>query len=83
MAEAQLTIYTTPTCAYCKAEKEWLDENDIEYEEIDASDPENAKEMVEVSGQMGVPVSVVGEDSVVIGFQKDKLADLLGIELEE
>ncbi|MDY6778367.1 MAG: glutaredoxin domain-containing protein [Candidatus Nanohaloarchaea archaeon] len=81
---ADITIYTTPTCPYCKKTKEFFQEHDIDYEEFDvASDQEKAKEMIEKSGQRGVPVISVQEDDeeeIIIGFNKDKLSETLGIE---
>jgi glutaredoxin-like YruB-family protein len=72
-------IYTTPTCAYCHAAKEFFTEHGIQYAEHDVAADEQARvEMMQVSGQMGVPVIRVG-DEVVVGFNKNKLAALLGI----
>jgi len=78
-----VTIYTTPTCGYCKATKEFFKENNIEHKEIDvAGDQAKAREMIERSGQMGVPVIFVGEgdeQEMVVGFDKAKLSELLGV----
>jgi glutaredoxin 3 len=77
---AQVIIYTTPTCVYCKAAKEFFTENNVAYTEKDVVKDEQARDqMVQKSGQMGVPVIEVGDD-VVIGFDKLKLAELLGIQ---
>jgi glutaredoxin-like YruB-family protein len=80
----KVTIYTTPTCPYCQLTKQFFQDNNVEYTEIDvASNHEAAKEMIEKSGQMGVPVIVVekdGEENIVVGFNKPRLAELLGIE---
>ncbi|MDX1607825.1 MAG: Uxx-star family glutaredoxin-like (seleno)protein [Candidatus Spechtbacterales bacterium] len=73
----QVTIYTTPTCHYCHAAKEFFGENNVEYTEKDvAKDVEARNEMVEKSGQLGVPVIDVGGD-VIVGFNKEALQDLL------
>lgn len=82
---ATVTIYTTPTCPWCKKTKEFFDDHDVEYDEKDvAGDQDAAKEMVEKSGQRGVPVTVIDdeddEEAVVVGFEEDKLRDELGIE---
>lgn len=75
----EVTIYTTPTCGYCKMAKEFFEENSIEYQEHDvASDEEKRKEMIEKSGQMGVPVIAI-DDEYIIGFDKDRLSEALGI----
>ena len=74
---AKPVIYSTPSCVYCKMTKAFLEEKGIEFEEKDvASDEEARKEMLEISGQMGVPVTVIN-DSVVIGFDKGTLEMLL------
>jgi len=75
----KVTIYSTPTCAYCIMAKEWFKENNIEYEEFDISQNEvKRNELVEKTGQMGVPVIEVG-DETIIGFDKAKLSELLNI----
>ena len=75
----QVTIYTTPTCGYCKIAKEFFTANGVEYSEYNvATDLEKRKEMIEKSGQMGVPVIYVGDD-MTIGFDKTRLSSLLGI----
>lgn len=79
-----VTIYSTQTCAYCKATKEFLNEQSIEFTDIDVgNDQEKAREMIQKSGQMGVPVIVVGEgdeEQLIVGFDKAKLSEALGIE---
>ena len=75
----KVTMYSTPTCHYCNMAKEYFDANGIKYEAIDVSvDPEKRKEMMEKSGQLGVPVILIDEN-VVIGFNKPKLASFLGL----
>jgi glutaredoxin-like YruB-family protein len=77
--DKQVTIYTTPTCHFCQMSKEFFKENNIAYTEHDvASDVAQRQEMIDKSGQMGVPVIFVGED-MVIGFDKRRLSELLGI----
>lgn len=74
-----VTIYTTETCGYCKMAKEFFQKNNISYTEYDVGrDLEKRQEMIEKSGQMGVPVIMVGTD-LVVGFNKPRLAELLGI----
>ncbi len=75
----QVTIYTTPTCGFCKMAKEFFDEHGVAYTEHNvATDLEKRKEMIEKSGQMGVPVIYV-DDAVTVGFDKNRLSTLLGI----
>ncbi len=74
-----VTIYSTPSCHYCHMAKEFFTANNIAFTNFDvASDAEKRKEMVEKSGQMGVPVILIGDD-LVIGFDKPKITQLLGI----
>ncbi|MBI2644143.1 MAG: glutaredoxin family protein [Candidatus Wildermuthbacteria bacterium] len=76
---AKVTLYTTPTCVYCKAAKEFFREHSIAYEEKDVSQDVNAQhEMVEKAGVLAVPVIDV-DGQVIVGFDKKKLAELLGI----
>ena len=76
-------IYTTPTCGFCKLTKEFFKENNVEYTEHDVSvDADKAQEMVDLSGQMGVPVVVIGEGEdkdLIVGFDEPKLRESLGL----
>jgi glutaredoxin 3 len=68
-----ITVYSTPTCPWCKKVKEWLKEKKIEFKDIDVSENEDARNvMVEKSGQMGVPV-IDANGTVIVGFDVDKL----------
>ena len=74
-----VTIYSTPTCHFCQMSKEFFKEKGITYTEFDvAHDLEKRQEMIQKSGQMGVPVIFVG-DEMIIGFDKERLASTLGI----
>jgi glutaredoxin-like YruB-family protein len=76
---ANVTIYTTPTCGYCKSAKAFFKDNNVEYTEHDvANDSEKANEMIQKSGQMGVPVIEV-DNEIIVGFDQSKLSDLLKI----
>nr|MCK4930193.1 glutathione S-transferase N-terminal domain-containing protein [Nanoarchaeota archaeon] len=74
-----VTIYSTPTCHFCQQAKEFFKEKNIEFTEYDVSSNEEKKnEMIEKSGQMGVPVIFV-DDEMMIGFDEEKLSETLGI----
>lgn len=74
-----VSIYTTPTCMYCKAAKAFFKENNVEYTEYDVStNAEKREEMIEKSGQMGVPVIFV-DDQMLVGFDEGKLKETLGL----
>ena len=76
---AKVTIYTTPTCVYCKMTKAFFKENNVEYEEKDVSaDRAAADEMIQKSGQMGVPVIDI-DGQILTGFDKEGLSRLLNI----
>lgn len=75
----KVKVYSTPTCPYCVRAKDFLKANNVIFENIDVSaSPEKADEMVNVSGQMGVPVIIV-ENEIIVGFDKDKIKRALGI----
>lgn len=72
-----ITIYSTPTCPYCKLVKDYLKEKNITYKDIDvASDPSAANEMVKKSGQMGVPVIDI-DGQIIVGWNKGALEEAL------
>ncbi len=76
---AKITIYTTPTCVYCKMTKAFFKEHNVTYEEKDvASDHALAEEMVKKSGQMAVPVIDI-DGKILVGFDKEGLSQLLNI----
>jgi glutaredoxin-like YruB-family protein len=75
----KVSIYTTPTCVYCGMAKKFFQENKVEYEEFNvATDLAKRQEMMEATGQMGVPVIKIGDD-IVIGFNQAKVKELLEI----
>ena len=76
---ASVVMYTTPTCVYCKVAKEFFQTHNVQYEEKDVVQDEQAREdMIQKSGQLGVPVIEVNGE-IVIGFDKARLSELLGI----
>jgi len=75
----KVTVYSTPTCPFCIRAKQFLKDNNIQYEDIDVStDQVKAQEMISRSGQMGVPVIDV-DGMIVIGFDKEKIKEALKI----
>ena len=72
-------IYSTPTCHFCQAAKEFFKEKDVAFSDYNvAENLEKRQEMIEMTGQMGVPVIKIGDD-VIIGFDKEKISGLLDI----
>ncbi len=75
----KVTIYSTPTCHFCQMAKEFFKANGVAYDEFDvAGNMEKRREMMEKSGQLGVPVIVI-DNNVVVGFDKPRLSQLLDI----
>jgi glutaredoxin 3 len=78
-AVKKIEIYSTPTCHYCNEAKEFFKANGLVYTEHNVqSDLAMRKQMVEKSGQLGVPVIDVGGE-VTVGFDRETLAKMLGI----
>lgn len=74
-----VTIYSTPTCPYCYAAKDFFKEHNVQYMEHDvAADEEARNEMIEKSGQLGVPVIDI-DGEIVVGFNKELLSQLLRV----
>ena len=72
-------IYSTPTCHFCHMAKDFFKENNIAFTDYNvATDLDKRKEMVEKSGQMGVPVINIG-DQYIVGFNKPEIMKLLGL----
>ena len=78
--DKKIEIYTSPTCHYCKDLKSFLDERSLSYTEYDVvADEEKRKELTERSQQLGVPVMFVDGDNMVVGFDKQKVMEALGV----
>lgn len=70
-------VYSTPTCPWCTRAKNYLASKSIAYEDIDVSkDRDAAAEMVEKSGQRGVPV-IDFNGTVIVGFDQAALEQLI------
>jgi len=82
--QPKIRVFSTPTCPYCVTLKEYLKEKGFDFEAIDVSQDQQAlDEMVEKSGQMGVPVVLVGEgnnETLVLGFDRQRINQLLNIQ---
>jgi glutaredoxin 3 len=75
--DKKISVYSTQTCPYCRMVKDYLKEKGVKFEEIDVSqDSAKAKEMIEKSGQMGVPQIEIG-DKMIVGFDKDSIDEAL------
>jgi len=76
----KVTVYSTPTCPWCVKAKEFLKANNIEFEEKNVAEDEAAKnELMEKSGQMGVPVIIVEGHDPIIGFDQEAIKKALNL----
>ena len=74
-----VTVYSTTTCPWCVKAKDYLKSKGVEYNDVNVSlDPAKAKEMIEKSGQRGVPVLDIN-GSIIVGFDKPQIDKLLGL----
>ncbi len=72
-------VFSAPSCPYCFTLKEFLKKHNIEFEDIDVSKDEKAREeMIHKTGQMGVPVVEI-DGEIVVGFDKEKISKILNI----
>jgi len=77
--QKKVRVYATSTCPYCKMAKSFLDDNKILYEHYDVgTDEAKRNEMIDKSGQMGVPVIDI-DGRIIIGFDRTAIKEALGI----
>ena len=70
---AKIKVYSTPTCPYCRMVKSFLKEKGVDFEDIDVSvDSKAAEQMIQKSGQMGVPQIEINE-KIIVGFDKEAI----------
>lgn len=75
----KVTVYSTPSCHFCHMAKDFFKEKNVEFIDYDVStDLNKRKEMIDKSGQMGVPVILI-DDQIIVGFNQPKIAELLGL----
>jgi glutaredoxin-like YruB-family protein len=79
MSNKKVVVYSTPTCHFCHLAKDFFKANNIDFTDYDVmTDLEKRKEMVQKSGQMGVPVIIIG-DEILVGFDRSKISKLLSL----
>ena len=77
--DKKIKVYSAPSCPYCTMVKQFLKESNIAFEDIDVSvNQQAAQEMVDKTGQMGIPVVDI-DGEIVIGFDQDKIKGLLDL----
>ena len=75
----KVSIYSTATCTYCKHAKDFFKDKGIQYDEFDVGiDQEKRKEMVDLTGQLGVPVIRI-DDHIMVGYDQNAVAKALGL----
>lgn len=78
-----VTMYSTTTCQYCKAEAEWLEKNNVEFTKVVVDQEDRVDELLEKSGGMAVPFTVItqddGSEDKILGFDQPRLAAALKI----
>ena len=75
----KVRIFSTPTCSFCIVLKNFLKDNGVEFEDVDVSQDKQAQqEMVEGSGQMGVPVTEI-DGEYIVGFDQGRIKEKLGL----
>ncbi len=79
MSTKKVTIYSTPSCHFCVMAKDFFKEKGVAYTEYNVGvDLDKRKEMVDKSGQMGVPVIDI-EGDIIVGFDEQRISSLLGL----
>lgn len=71
-----ITVYTSKTCSPCSSLKRYLDHKGVEYQTKDIDDPAYAQQVLDISGQLIVPLTVIN-DVPVVGLNYSKIASLL------
>lgn len=75
----EVIIYSTPTCHFCHMAKDYFTEKGVVFTDYNvAENQEKKQEMIEMTGQLGVPVILIG-DNAIVGFDKPKVDELLGL----
>ncbi|MBU0536717.1 MAG: glutathione S-transferase N-terminal domain-containing protein [Nanoarchaeota archaeon] len=75
----KVTIYSTPTCPFCKMAKAFLKENNVSFEDKNVADDESAREeMMKKTHQLGVPVLDI-DGKIIVGFDKQAISETLGL----
>ena len=79
-----ITIYSTATCGFCKMLKSYLNDKGVKYDVKNADEDESiARELYEKSGQLGVPFTIItdnsGKEEAILGFDRQRIDEVLGL----
>jgi len=81
----KVSVYALSTCVWCKLTKQYLNENNVEYEfvDVDLLDDEDKDKVHQTvlskGGSLSYPTTIVDDKIVITGFRKDKLKEVLGL----
>lgn len=78
--QKKIEIYSTETCHFCHMAKDFFNAHNLAFTDYNVGkDPQKLTEMREKSGQLGVPVIVIDGGEVIVGFDQNRLANILGV----
>lgn len=78
--QQRVVLFSTPTCSWCRRAKQYFRQQGVRFKEVDVSrDQHAAKDMQRMTGQMGVPVILIGSNRPIVGFDKTTIDRLLGL----
>lgn len=63
-------VYFSENCIWCRRMRRYLDEKGVSFRTINAKEPFNSRRVVALTGQSSLPVTVIGQTTVV-GFDKN------------
>ena len=75
----RVILFSSGSCPWCGRAKSYLRQKGVRVKEVRVDkDPDAAKDVVRMTGQMGVPVLLIGTTKIV-GFDKGRIDRLLGL----
>ena len=81
---AKVKMYTLSTCSHCKATKQFMNDNEVDYEyvDVDLLDGEDRtsimEEVKEINSHLSFPTIIIGE-RIIIGFREEEIREVLGL----
>ncbi|HLC00036.1 MAG TPA: glutaredoxin family protein [Candidatus Bathyarchaeia archaeon] len=81
----KVVVYALSTCVWCKMTKQFLKDNDIEFEyiDVDMCEPQEKEQVrqqiLSKGGNLNYPTTIVDDKTVITGFRKDQLKETLGV----
>jgi len=81
----KVTLYALSTCVWCRMTKQYLKDNEVEYEYIDVDLLDEAEKskvhqtILDKGGNLSYPTTIVDDKTVITGYRKDQLKEVLGV----